>query len=241
MSNFAKTLIQFAFILATINIIGLWFAYGYQQQKVGGLQDDQSTLQERFLALESKGNSTSQIIMKDESPHVSTTSSTTQTTVDLSPLRKADQDLATRIAQIENAVKKLEQNQSPSTTSNTASQSAQEYIIYIGTGSSVDREWKNVTETIMSIDTTKYPKIVDVQLEAALSIIGGEARARLVNYETGAVIAGSEVMHNTSTTTWKTSQSFSLQDSQQTYVVQLKSSSGERVYLNGARLIITVE
>jgi hypothetical protein len=48
-------------------------------------------------------------------------------------------------------------------------------------------------------------------------------------------------MHNTSTGTWKTSSALQLPNAAHQYVVQIKSSNGERAQLLGARVRIVVE
>ena len=102
----------------------------------------------------------------------------------------------------------------------TTTVSFQPQVIYLGAASTQNRDW---TETG----------------QAGLSIVGGEAWARLKNKTTGAVLSVTEVMHNNSSTTWKTSPAFKLHSGYNNYVVELKSSSGETVNLAGARIRIS--
>ena len=77
--------------------------------------------------------------------------------------------------------------------------------------------------------------------EAALSIIGGEAHARLINKTTGGVLYDSEISNNTYISQWKTSTPISLPMGNGQYMVQLHSTSGEMANLDGSRLHIFLQ
>jgi hypothetical protein len=113
----------------------------------------------------------------------------------------------------------------------------QTQVIYLGSASTTKKDW---TETGIEVvlNSADYPSAVNVFFEAGLSIIGGEAWARLKNKTTGAILSITEVFHNGNITTWKGSPGFKLQTGSSTYVVELKSSSGETANLAGARLRI---
>lgn len=158
--------------------------------------------------------------------------------------------LEDRVESLENVVASLSAK-TPSTTQQTSQptatiqtstqQTPREYYVYVGSGNTTSREWTDLTGTTVSIDTNFYNPISSVTFEAALSILGGEAHARLINQTTGAILASTEVYNNTSTSVWKSSPTFSLQPGKNTYLVQLRSSSGERAQLDGARIKIIVK
>lgn len=117
----------------------------------------------------------------------------------------------------------------------SAAPAFQTQILYFGSGSTTQRDW---TETGAQawLDSNSYPAGVNVSFEAGLSIIGGEAWARLKNKTTGAIISVSEVWHNNSSVTWKSSPQFKLHPGNNLYVVELKSSSDEMANLSGSRV-----
>jgi hypothetical protein len=114
----------------------------------------------------------------------------------------------------------------------------QPQTIYLGSTTSNKRDWTDSGAEVI-INSADYPADVAAVFEAGLSIAGGEAWARLKNKTTGAIISITEVSHNTSTVTWKTSPSFKLHPGNYTYIVQLRSTSGETANLSGARLKIS--
>ncbi len=116
---------------------------------------------------------------------------------------------------------------------------AKEYVVYLGNGSSYDRDWVTIEGTKINLNPANYPNFVQAVFQASLKTMGGEAQARLINVNTGGIFYQTEVSHNTSTATWKSSSTFQLNSGPQEYAVQLRSSSGELVELTGARLIIT--
>ncbi|AKM79545.1 MAG: hypothetical protein UX85_C0010G0024 [Candidatus Beckwithbacteria bacterium GW2011_GWB1_47_15] len=120
----------------------------------------------------------------------------------------------------------------------TTTVSFQPQVIYLGAASTQNRDWTETGQAV-TINSGDYPADVSATFEAGLSIVGGEAWARLKNKTTGAVLSVTEVMHNNSSTTWKTSPAFKLHSGYNNYVVELKSSSGETVNLAGARIRIS--
>ncbi|MBT3249876.1 MAG: hypothetical protein HN846_02530 [Candidatus Pacebacteria bacterium] len=134
----------------------------------------------------------------------------------------------------------------PATITKTVTQtvstgSTKEYVIYLGSGSTVSRDWVEVDGTKTTINTANYPVVKNLEFQASLKIVGGEARARLKNKTTGAIFHDSEVMHNSSTTTWVSRTGLPLHGGNNEYVVELRSTSGELAHLEGARVRITVE
>lgn len=116
---------------------------------------------------------------------------------------------------------------------------AREYVVYLGSGSSTKLDWTTIEGTKINLNSANYPNFEQAVFQASLKTMGGEAQARLINITTGGVFYQTEVTHNTSTTTWKSSSPFQLNNGAQEYAVQLRSSSGELAELVGARLIIT--
>src|SRR3989338_4075980 len=111
-----------------------------------------------------------------------------------------------------------------------------EQSIYIGSGSSTKTDWTDLDATIFELNTTNYPGLEGASFEATLSVVGGEASARVRNKTTDQIITASEVSHNTSVSTQKLSGSFTLTGGSNVYVVQLRSSSNETAVLHSARL-----
>lgn len=111
----------------------------------------------------------------------------------------------------------------------------QTQVLYLGAGNTTERDW---TETGVQtwLNSADYPSSIKATFEAGLSIIGGEAWARLKNKTTGAIISASEVFHNNSLVVWKGSGSFKLHPGNNLYVVEIKSTSGETANLTGSRL-----
>jgi len=111
----------------------------------------------------------------------------------------------------------------------------QAQVLYLGSGNTTERVWTE-TGAQLWLSSANYPSGVQAVFEAGLSIIGGEAWARLKNKTTGAVISISEVFHNNNTVTWKTAPAFKLHPGNNLYVVEIKSSSDEVANLAGSRL-----
>lgn len=114
----------------------------------------------------------------------------------------------------------------------------QTQVLYLGSGSTTEREWTETGAQVW-LNSASYPSDIHVVFEAGLSIIGGEAWARLKNKTTGAIISASEVFHNNNTITWKGSAAFKLLPGNNLYVVEIKSSSGETANLSGSRVQLT--
>lgn len=111
----------------------------------------------------------------------------------------------------------------------------QTQVIYLGSASTTQREWTESGAQAW-LNSASYPADVKATFEAGLSIIGGEAWARVKNKTSGAVISVSEVFHNTGTVAWKSSPAFKLHQGNNLYVVEIKSSSDELANLAGSRI-----
>lgn len=147
--------------------------------------------------------------------------------------------LASQAAELEKRLTLLENKKVPA--SNTIKNAARETVLYMGTGSSTSRDWTAIDAAGITFDISSYGKVKEVRFEAALSIISGEVSARLMNKTTGAVYYNSAVMHNKSSSEWRTSSAIQLPSGNNQYVVELRSSNNERANLDGSRLKILVE
>src|SRR5579859_117206 len=150
-------------------------------------------------------------------------------------LRKDLSSLTTRLAQLET---KLDATPRAKTTTKS---SLKEITIFLGSGSTYSRDWVAIPSAVANFDPSSYSKIKSIYFEAALSIVGGEAHARLVNLTTGGVFYSSELSNNTSVSKWSSAGPLYLQSGNNQYEVQLKSTSGEKASLDGARLHIFLE
>lgn len=147
--------------------------------------------------------------------------------------------LAARLEEVEKNQKAIQSQiaTSASTKQTSLAPTFTKETLYLGSANTTSRDWSE-TGLEIGINSAHYPAGVNVKLEASLSIIGGEAWVRLKNKSTGAVIALSEISHNTSVSTWKLSPSFALHTGGYTYVLEARSTSGESANISGARLII---
>lgn len=110
-------------------------------------------------------------------------------------------------------------------------------VLTLGSASTTNLTWTR-TGLEITLNNADYPATVTAYFEAGLNTVNGIAWARLTNKTTGAIINLSEVSHDTNTVTWKRSYGFKLHPGNNNYVVELRSSSGEVVYLSGSRIII---
>lgn len=127
---------------------------------------------------------------------------------------------------------------SAQTVSSGIKQVFQKQIVHIGSASTTQTDWTN-TGVEVTLNSADYPTGVNATFEAGLSIVGGEAWARLVNKTTGAIMTVTEVFAASSTTVWKSSPHFKLFAGTNVYEVQVKSSSGEVANISSARIILT--
>lgn len=164
------------------------------------------------------------------------------------PNRKTDlvTELQASVAALLARVEYLESNQAaspaPLASSNPAASTANSFApqsLYLGSGSTTSREWVE-TQAQIELNDADYPSAVIATFEASLSIVGGEAYARLKNKTTGAIISISEVMHNNNIPSTKASAGFKLHQGKNLYIVEIKSSSGETANLTGARLKLSL-
>lgn len=215
LSSFQKHVIAVGLVLAGLSMLGLWAFKSYTWSRQIALHTSQSA---------------------DEAQKGSVLASTTTVETTKTP----EQLLEERVAKLEKRVAALEKKTGTTGTSATKSV-LKEQTVYLGSGSSNNTNWTDIESAAVELNAGNYPGIKHVFFEATLSIVGGEASARLKNKTTGGVIYLSEVTHNSSTPTVKLSAPFWLSGGSNEYIVQIRSSSNEKVVLDGARLRLQYE
>ena len=182
-----------------------------------------------------KGNQTqAELTLLKQKPSVTTQTETIKTELPNS-LQNVLDSLTNRVNTLETTEPVGQGGTTTVTTTSTTN--FQPQTIYLGQASTNQQNWTETGQEV-TINSGDYPSNVTATFEAGLSIVGGEAWARLKNKTTGAVMSITEVFSNTSTTIWKSSPAFKLHSGNYAYVVELKSSSGETANLAGARVVI---
>ena len=111
--------------------------------------------------------------------------------------------------------------------------------IYLGSASTTKTEWTE-TSAAIQLKSSDYPAEVKAVFEGQLSIVNGEAWARLKNKTSGAIMQVTEIFNNSNTATWKNSPAFKLHSGTNSYVIELMSTSSEQANLSGARLKLSL-
>lgn len=251
-------------VLVMANLIALWIVNFVQNRKVLELEESKSSLTRQITELvqpvipKPSPSPTSQPIPSPSpSPSVSSPPDMSDEVVslesDIVELQSLQGEQSTLLAGLQTSIQnlwtKLTQVEEAATTTRTVTQvierevsvpiggsSVKEQIFYMGSGSTNNRDWKTIDAATITIDSNNFI-IHEVRFEAGLSIIGGEVHARLINKDSGGFISNSELQHNNQTATWK-SNVINLIPGNNTYQVQLKSTSGETATLHGARIKI---
>lgn len=220
MSQFQRYILGMVLIILGVNIVGSWTVQYLTWQKIVQLEEASNLL-------------ATELQKKTDVGSVSTAVPTSSS----APVRTAT---PTPVPTPTQAAAPLQTAASPSVQAPPANTPAppqiREQTIFIGSGSSSDTNWRDIDTASIELNSYNYPSVRRVVFEATLSILGGEAGARLINKTTGEVIYPSAVSHNTSTATTKLSGSFNLESGSNIYIVQLRSSSNEMAVLDGARL-----
>lgn len=227
MTKFQKFFIGIVLVIIGLNLVGLWTVQIVQLKKQT-VSDAQKTTQSET----SQNPNPDQKNEATQSGAVPANSTGANATL---------QKLASDLEKLTQRILKLEKNPAPtaSTTviNNPSPINFQKQIVYLGTAETNSFTWVD-TSVEVKLNSFSYPKDVTATFEAAISIWGGDGFARLKNKTTNTIISGTELTHNTSTATWKTSKKFTLDYNENVYLVQLRSNSGETVKLEGARVII---
>lgn len=224
MSHFSQQLLKFGLIILLVNIVGMWAVIYLDHQKLIELQ--------KLNNLPSKPVKAGE---KNDGVVVDVPSLETR----LGEVEDVQEELSERVDVLESSVSALQNNSTATVRSSVSSGSTaqKEYMVYLGEGWTLSREWTTIQPTTITLDTKKYPGMSAVYFESALSTKGGEAYAQLIESSTGAIISSPQLMNNTIDPTWK-SMKVNLLPGSHSYVVQLRSSSGEQATLSGARLRI---
>ncbi|MBU0974719.1 hypothetical protein KKD03_03405 [Patescibacteria group bacterium] len=125
----------------------------------------------------------------------------------------------------------------PNNIENSSTPVFQKQIIYIGSANTKENDWTD-SGVEVNLNSSDYPSDIDAVFEVGLSVVGGEAWARLVNKTTGSIMAITEISHSSSTTTWKSSPAFKLFNGNNSYALQIRSTGGEVANFSGARIVL---
>jgi hypothetical protein len=110
-----------------------------------------------------------------------------------------------------------------------------EVFIPLGSGSTNSTEW-TTTSAQGYVDTSVYPSLQTAYLQATLRSNSGSIRARLLQNTDGVVVVGSEITSNVPESKFIGSSQFGLSSGNKLYVVQLRSETGQDVFVENARL-----
>ncbi|MFC1653289.1 hypothetical protein ACFL1M_00385 [Patescibacteria group bacterium] len=113
-----------------------------------------------------------------------------------------------------------------------------EYFVPMGSGSTSKREWADVSSAQATVNSDRYGEIVSVYFEASIKSINGKVEARILDRTSSEVIHNSNISSDSTSFEWKFSKPFELGKGGKTYMVQMKSSTGELAEMNQARLRI---
>jgi hypothetical protein len=242
MTKFQKFTIGIILVIIGLNLIGLWTVQILQMKKQPTGTLEQTKIAKSNQAPSTSGSTSDSTVSagsKDQAEQKVTekpTEDNSEKSTDNSTLEK----LANNLEKLTARILKLETTPATGGTTiinKTSPVNFQKQTLYLGTAETTSREWTD-TSVEIKLNHFYYPEGVTATFEAAISIVGGEGFARLKNKTTGLVLYETEVNHNTGTATWKTSNKFGLRYNENTYQVQLRSSSGEKVKMEGARIII---
>jgi len=249
MPELKKPILVVVSVLVLANIIALWIVNIVQSRQMGELEASKTRLTSQLSQL-----------MEPVQPDTSSVSGQVAAQPDLAALQadvaelKAEktktsslvasiqgslQDAWTRITKVEEAATTTQTTSAPpapAPATSVGGSSVKEQLFYLGSGTATSTSWVDVPAAQTTLDSRNFD-LHEVKFEAGLSTIGGEVYARLVNKHDGVTLSNSTLTHNTQTATWK-SATISLGNESQTYQVQIRSSSGEKVTLHGAQIRI---
>lgn len=228
MSNFEKLLSATVLILILAVAI-LFFLNFSQENSLKSLPLLSSNSGQNSIGEQSDVETESIDQPSDQETSSETTTNSTQLADKISDLEASTSALLERIENLENAPAK--------TSYSVSAPNFQKQIVYLGSATTKSLSWVD-TDAEVTLNSADYPTNVDASFEVGMSIVGGQAWARLINKTTGAVMAITEIYHDTSNTTWKSSPSFKLHSGNNTYQMQVRSSSSENAAFSGARIVI---
>jgi len=141
----------------------------------------------------------------------------------------------------EKVVEKVVEKQ---TTRQTAESGLKEFFIpLVASGSTTEGGWKDIAGMEVTIDRSKYPDKITVNWQAALKVKdgNGEAHARLFNITKNVAVDYSEITSIGADFKNVTSNNINLSSGNNLYRVQMFSTTQYEVFIQGARIKITVE
>lgn len=212
--NKLQFLAMSALVLSIVSLAGMGFLY----------------LQEKSVDSEDFA----EIVQVTPSENDATKKEVAQLTEKITSLEEKVTELETSIAESSTITSR---NSAKSTVAKSTPTTSKAEIIYLGAGSTDKREWTESGIEI-ALNSSSYPAGTQLKFEAGLAITSGEVWARLKNKTTGAIINVSEVYNNSGTTTWKGSAPFTIHPGNNTYVIELRTTSGELGTMQGSRLIV---
>jgi hypothetical protein len=174
------------------------------------------------------------------SPSPGTTYSPAETAMMMADLGQSVNVLTQKVTSLEQKVG-MKTDSAATTKPMATSNTVREATIFLGSGGTDNRDWTIIPSAVATIDSGSYSKIKAVYFEAGLSIVGGEAHARLYNQTTNSPLYETEVFNNTSSSVWNSAKLVFLPAGSNQFTVQLRSTSGEHASLDGARVSIFVE
>lgn len=132
-------------------------------------------------------------------------------------------------------------NNTTTTTSTTVTKSAPVYIPLGSEGSVTSQTYINLDTFAVSIDPTDYPGQTSVSLELSMAVpaIVATGYARLYDATDGKDISGSEVSSTSGSYALLSSNGFSLSSGKKTYYLQARSSNGDIINIQNARLKVS--
>ena len=257
MTYFQQWVLGVVLVIVGINILGLWAVQVVHWQRIGDLATEQSQVVQALSDQKSVLPASSPTLVASPSNQIAVTQRLTQDLDQVvsqqSQLNRLIKSIQQTLAEVTDRLTTVEEtatsttdatsqtavggsNATVTTTTQANATNVKEQTVYLGSGSSASTNWTDISSAAIELNSVNYAGVKRVVFEATLSIIGGEVSARLKNKTSSNIIYQSQVTHNTSTATQKLSSSFGLDSGSNTYVVQLRSSSGESAILNGARL-----
>lgn len=125
----------------------------------------------------------------------------------------------------------------------TATSPKEFFVPFGGSGSTTEGGWKDISGIEAYIDRGKYPDKIIVEWEASMKVKdnNGEAHARLFNVTKNTAVSYSEITSIGSDYKQVTSKKINLTGGNNLYRVQMFSTTQYEVFIQGARIKITVE
>lgn len=205
------------FVIALVDLAYLnWWILQNQNLKIKGQNEETLTIE--------NGTASSPSPSPESSPLI------------LVPSQKTEEGSQVKTVETKTVVEKQTQ---------TIVQTAQkEIFIPLGSGSTTNNSFADLSGTDVNVDTSKYSSIESVVFEASIWVEGGNGRAtaRITNLTDKSPYVESEISNNTGTATVKTSGKIPLASGSKTYRVQAKTDiTNFPARVDNARIKITLK